>query len=91
MGNPQKFLRTIYKIIKSSGGIIGISVDNNGNITKNGNPFPVQCAAWFGLEGHYEPWDYTWEEWKTLAENAFQTTNAVNSDMLILMKPVVLS
>lgn len=32
-------------------------VDSTGTITKNGSPFPVQCGAWFGLEGQHEPKD----------------------------------
>lgn len=29
-------------------------VDPTGKITKDGQPFPVRCGNWFGLEGHYE-------------------------------------
>jgi len=36
---------------------VAFRVDGEGNITKNGEPFPVQCSAWFGLEGQYEPND----------------------------------
>src|SRR5690554_684214 len=32
-------------------------VDADGNITKNGEVFPVQCGSWFGLEGQHEPKD----------------------------------
>src|SRR5690554_4846999 len=32
-------------------------VDDNGNITKNGEVMPVQCGSWFGLEGRHEPDD----------------------------------
>lgn len=32
-------------------------VDDNGNITKNGDVMPVQCGSWFGLEGRHEPED----------------------------------
>jgi aryl-phospho-beta-D-glucosidase BglC (GH1 family) len=30
-------------------------VDASGNITKNGQIFPVNCGSWFGLEGRHEP------------------------------------
>jgi aryl-phospho-beta-D-glucosidase BglC (GH1 family) len=30
-------------------------VDPVGNITKNGQRFPVHCGNWFGLEGRHEP------------------------------------
>lgn len=32
-------------------------VDETGQITQNGDAFPVQCSAWFGLEGQHEPAD----------------------------------
>ncbi|WP_341937479.1 cellulase family glycosylhydrolase [Marinimicrobium sp. C2-29] len=32
-------------------------VDDSGNITQNGEEYPVQCSAWFGLEGQHEPVD----------------------------------
>jgi len=32
-------------------------VDTTGNITKNGEVFPVRCGNWFGLEGQHEPKD----------------------------------
>ena len=33
------------------------AVDATGNITKNGEIFPVRCGNWFGLEGQHEPKD----------------------------------
>lgn len=35
-----------------------------------------------------EPWDYTWAEWKGLAENAYQAINAVNSDILVMVEGI---
>ncbi len=35
-----------------------------------------------------EPWDYTWSEWKSLAESAYQAINAVNSDVLIMVEGI---
>lgn len=32
-------------------------MDATGNITKNGEVFPVNCGSWFGLEGRHEPSD----------------------------------
>lgn len=35
-----------------------------------------------------EPWDYTWDEWSTLAENAYQAINEVNTDVLIMVEGI---
>jgi aryl-phospho-beta-D-glucosidase BglC (GH1 family) len=35
-----------------------------------------------------EPWNYTWEQWKTLAENAFKAIDSVNSDILIMVEGI---
>jgi hypothetical protein len=32
-------------------------VNSAGNITKDGAEMPIQCGAWFGLEGQHEPPD----------------------------------
>jgi len=32
-------------------------VNESGKITRDGTVFPVQCGAWFGLEGQHEPKD----------------------------------
>lgn len=45
-------------VSSSIGGTDGIfRVDSTGNITKNGEIFPVRCGNWFGLEGQHEPKD----------------------------------
>jgi aryl-phospho-beta-D-glucosidase BglC (GH1 family) len=41
--------------VPSTGGTF--RVDGTGNITKNGEVFPVRCGNWFGLEGQHEPKD----------------------------------
>ncbi len=41
-----------------------------------------------GIDIFNEPWDYTWEEWKTLAEHAYQAINEVNSDVLVFVEGV---
>lgn len=41
--------------VVNTGGVF--SVDGTGNITKNGEVFPVRCGNWFGLEGQHEPKD----------------------------------
>lgn len=38
-----------------------------------------------GIDIFNEPWDYTWQEWKTLAEHAYQAINEVNEDLLIVV------
>lgn len=35
-----------------------------------------------------EPWDYTWQEWKTLAEKAYKAIDSVNKDVLIMVEGV---
>ena len=35
-----------------------------------------------------EPWDYTWAEWKSLSESAYQAINEVNSDVLIMVEGI---
>jgi endoglucanase len=35
-----------------------------------------------------EPWDYTWQQWKALAESAFEAINSVNSDILIMVEGI---
>lgn len=41
-----------------------------------------------GIDIFNEPWDYTWEEWATLAEKAYQTIAAENPDMLVFVEGV---
>jgi len=41
-----------------------------------------------GIDIFNEPWDYTWQEWKTLAENAYQAINEVNPDVLIFVEGI---
>jgi aryl-phospho-beta-D-glucosidase BglC (GH1 family) len=35
-----------------------------------------------------EPWDYTWSEWKSLAESAFTAIDDVNKDVLIVVEGI---
>jgi endoglucanase len=41
-----------------------------------------------GIDIFNEPWDYTWDEWATLAESAYQAISEVNSDVLIVVEGV---
>jgi aryl-phospho-beta-D-glucosidase BglC (GH1 family) len=41
-----------------------------------------------GIDIFNEPWDYTWQEWKTLAESAYQAINAVNPNILLFVEGV---
>jgi aryl-phospho-beta-D-glucosidase BglC (GH1 family) len=41
-----------------------------------------------GIDIFNEPWDYTWNEWKTLTEHAYQTINAVNPNILIFSQGI---
>jgi len=35
-----------------------------------------------------EPWDYSWAEWKALAESAYQAISSVNNDVLIMVEGI---
>jgi len=35
-----------------------------------------------------EPWDYSWSEWKSLAESAYQAINEVNKDVLVMVEGI---
>jgi aryl-phospho-beta-D-glucosidase BglC (GH1 family) len=41
-----------------------------------------------GIDIFNEPWDYTWQDWKTLAESGYQAINAVNPNALIFVQGV---
>ncbi|MBN2719040.1 MAG: cellulase family glycosylhydrolase [Deltaproteobacteria bacterium] len=41
-----------------------------------------------GIDIFNEPWDYTWAEWKTLAEKAFEAIDSVNPDILIFVEGI---
>jgi len=41
-----------------------------------------------GIDIFNEPWDYTWAEWKTLTEHAFQAINSVNPNTLVFVQGI---
>ncbi len=41
-----------------------------------------------GIDIFNEPWDYTWEEWKTLSELAYAAINEVNPNTLIFIQGI---
>jgi endoglucanase len=41
-----------------------------------------------GIDIFNEPWDYTWAEWKTLTEHAFQAIDSVNPNTLLFVQGV---
>ncbi|MEI6894106.1 MAG: cellulase family glycosylhydrolase [Colwellia sp.] len=41
-----------------------------------------------GIDIFNEPWDYTWEDWKTLSEHAYEAINEVNPDILIFVEGI---
>ncbi len=41
-----------------------------------------------GIDIFNEPWDYTWEEWKTLSELAYQAINEVNPNTLVFIQGI---
>ena len=41
-----------------------------------------------GIDIFNEPWDYTWQEWKTLSEHAYDAINSVNPNVLVFVEGV---
>ncbi|CAM4005771.1 cellulase family glycosylhydrolase [Vibrio aerogenes] len=41
-----------------------------------------------GIDIFNEPWDYTWSEWKTLAEHAYQAINEENKNVLVWVEGI---
>jgi endoglucanase len=41
-----------------------------------------------GIDIFNEPWDYTWAEWKSLSEQAYNTINAANPNLLIFVQGI---
>lgn len=41
-----------------------------------------------GIDIFNEPWDYTWDEWATLAEKAYRAINEVNQNVLVVVEGV---
>jgi aryl-phospho-beta-D-glucosidase BglC (GH1 family) len=41
-----------------------------------------------GIDIFNEPWDYTWQEWKSLTEQAYQAINTVNSNLLLFVQGI---
>jgi endoglucanase len=39
-----------------------------------------------GIDIFNEPWDYTWAEWKSLTEAAYQAINGVNPNLLVFVQ-----
>jgi aryl-phospho-beta-D-glucosidase BglC (GH1 family) len=41
-----------------------------------------------GIDIFNEPWDYTWQEWKTLTEHAFAAIDSVNPNTLLFVQGI---
>lgn len=41
-----------------------------------------------GIDIFNEPWDYTWDQWATLAEKAYEAIDSVNKDVLVFVEGV---
>ena len=41
-----------------------------------------------GIDIFNEPWDYTWQQWKTLTEAAYQAINEVNPNTLLFVQGI---
>ena len=53
-----------------------------------GLPAAIGVDNIIGIDIFNEPWDYTWDQWATLAEKAYQTISAENADMLVFVEGV---
>ena len=53
-----------------------------------GLPAAIGVDNIIGIDIFNEPWDYTWDQWATLAEKAYQTIAAENDDMLVFVEGV---
>lgn len=53
-----------------------------------GLPAKLNVDNLIGIDIFNEPWDYTWDEWKTLSEEAFAAMDSVNSNMLIIVEGI---
>ncbi|MBN2532202.1 MAG: cellulase family glycosylhydrolase [Spirochaetales bacterium] len=43
----------------------------------------IGCDNVIGIEIFNEPYDYSWSEWRSLIDTAYQAINSVNSDILV--------
>lgn len=41
-----------------------------------------------GIDIFNEPWDYTWDQWATLAEKAYAAIDSVNKDVLVFVEGI---
>jgi endoglucanase len=41
-----------------------------------------------GIDIFNEPWDYTWADWKTLSEHAYEAINSVNPNILVVVEGI---
>jgi hypothetical protein len=41
-----------------------------------------------GIDIYNEPWDYSWQEWKTLTEHAYTAINSVNPNVLLFVQGI---
>jgi endoglucanase len=41
-----------------------------------------------GIDIFNEPWDYTWADWKSLSESAYEAINSVNPNILVVVEGI---
>jgi endoglucanase len=51
-----------------------------------GLPAKLGVDNLIGIDIFNEPWDYTWAEWKSLSEEAYQAIDSVNPNMIIIVE-----
>ena len=53
-----------------------------------GLPAKLNVNNIIGIDIFNEPWDYTWDQWATLSEKAYQAISSTNPDLLVFVEGV---
>jgi aryl-phospho-beta-D-glucosidase BglC (GH1 family) len=56
--------------------------------TLAGLPAALGVTNIMGIDIFNEPWDYSWSQWKSLAESAYSAINGVNPNLLIFVEGI---
>lgn len=51
-------------------------------------PSKLNVTNIIGIDIFNEPWDYTWDQWATLSEKAYQAISSTNPDLLVFVEGV---
>jgi endoglucanase len=53
-----------------------------------GLPAKLNVNNIIGIDIFNEPWDYTWDQWATLSEKAYEAIDSVNKDLLVFVEGI---